>query len=354
MIISFEIDAEELCLLGCEFLEDRVSAVLRSHRLGHNLAIFNRVTASWLLNKINLINRDRATLVRIQQQAAQTGDLVRRSPYHIKVRAPGLPFEAKDNGRFIQLPLDHAAFDDIVRRPALVVEDVVIDLAIFQFVFKNIPSTMASLPVAYEAVHGGGGRIWEVVKLKAQERRIVVAVGDSDKNSPVTSSAKSDQVDILIKDVQWPLIFCSFTPGSEIENIFGLEVLATLPRIASSSSHLVLTKIESAERDLGHDSADRFQWYFDMKSGVSEKTLSKIKEDAVKQWFELKLSLAQTTKPITNIPGFGDKLSKELLSSDECLSAFRRTVRSKEWLEVFGGFISNIMWQLAAPAAQRT
>ena len=136
--------------------------------------------------------------------------------------------------------------------------------------------------------------------------------------------------------------------------MFGIQVFMTLPRVASSYSNSVLATIVEQEVSLGHESCQKYEWFFDFKDGISDERLSRIKDDQVIAWIESKLRLAGLTRPAVSVSGFGASLAVEVLENNASMAEFRRFIRSGYWQAMFGEFVAKLMWILAAPIEQRT
>jgi hypothetical protein len=353
MIIFLDLSPVDLSNVDSEFLADRVTAVVRSHRRGHNLAICTRATATWMLQNLSLIGSDRSALQRISSDVTQNGDLIRRAARLLKVSRPGTPF-GRINDKTIQIPLDYPFFESVVSQPILLVEDIGSDLPVYAFMLQNVSVGGTVLPVSFEPAHGGGESITQVAELKAREHRVIYAVADSDRMWPEAASFKEASLHKAQTRTNWPLLFYSVTPCHEIENAFDLNVLYHLPAVRGVASYSSLIKIHDAECALEVVEAERYRLFFDMKHGISAERLSSIADERVRSWIIKKLALPDSCPSEAVLPGFGPNLLSEVLKSGECLDEFRKTIRSRSWQQVFLPIISDMAWTFVAPRQQRT
>jgi hypothetical protein len=158
----------------------------------------------------------------------------------------------------------------------------------------------------------------------------------------------------MADSISSPLLFFALTPGSEIENLFGLDVIGQLSRVTIEPTYGVLLKIAEAENISHHPIHEAFEWHFDMKSGLSTRVLESLTDPPEIAWIESKLQLAAISKSAFSLPAFGGKLCSEILASNECMAEFRNVVRSARWQKMYGAFIFHIMWVFAASTEQRT
>ncbi|GEM_PF-4633232 len=333
-------------------LQDRLSHLMREHRLGRNLVVVSRISGQWMLQNIALIGSDRATLQGIVNGLAQSGGLVRVALHYIRVVPSGRMFLSE--GRAFSVPLDHGYFENIVSSPLLVAEDILDDIAIYTFVMKNYPDLYSKAPVHFEAIHGGGQNMLRVIDAKMEEKRIVVAIFDSDLKAPVSPRTKQAIIDKFVTQRAWPLLSCLLTPCAEAENFLNVRVLSAVDaRISSSRSVSILCEISYAEEQLRVPPGERFELFFDMKRGldISKSATSGHPETA--EWITAKVNLAQSMAEEAAIAGFGDNILRRTLDSNAAMAEFSRSIRSKDWQDVFGPFVQRLRWLFIAPGQKR-
>jgi hypothetical protein len=353
MIIALDLLPVQLAGIEKDLLQDRMSALLRAHRLGCNFVVTTRETATWLLNHMILLERDKSTLKRILNDVTQNGALLRGTRRLIRIDEPQTALQVI-NGQEYRLPIDLYQFEDIINKPAFVIEDIQNDLGIYEFVFRNMPAPFNGFPLGYEVIHGGGQNTFTVAAAKASEGRIVCVVADADCKSPFEMDQRRQTISETIAKSEWPFLFHFLTPCSELENLFNLEVLFHLKQIRTSGTFATIQRIEVEERRLKLNSSESFRLYFDMKNGISEKTVERMSGASGRSWITERLQLAGIRSSNASLLGFGPNIVRQVLNSNKCMAEFRRMVRSPEWQEVFGDFVIGIMWTLAAPLAQRT
>jgi hypothetical protein len=353
MIIALDLLPVQLASIDRALLQDRLSALLRAHRRGCNAVVSTRASAVWLLDQVILIERDKSTLRRILDEITQNGATLRLASQLIRIGEPGTRLEAVGH-REIRVPIDYERFDEVIQTPVLVLEDIQADLGVFKAIFRNMPSAFSAFTVGYDPLHGGGENTITVATAKAAENRIVCAVVDADCKSPHAMDRRQQRIRQITSKTGWPLYFCSITPCAEIENIFGLDVLAHLNPVRLSRTFESLIRIHSEETRLNGDICDSFCLFFDMKEGLSDRVFQRITDAESRQWLIQKLQMARIGAGAINLPGFGSHVVRQVLESNICMAEFRRVVRSSNWQSIFGRFVEDIMWTLAAPPPQRT
>ena len=165
MIIHIGLSIAELGRLAGPRLGERVGELLRAHRLGNHLVIFDRIVARWIEENIELSPPLHATLTRIAHDYTQTGDLIRRCSDYIKVVADA-DGVVRRVGKAIEMSFDQLALPYVLDRTALVVEDLESDGKLFDFICHNLRDRVGAPPLAWEIVHGGGERTASVARQK--------------------------------------------------------------------------------------------------------------------------------------------------------------------------------------------
>jgi hypothetical protein len=354
MIIHFDFSIEELALAIPQQLRQFIAEGIRAHRLGMHVLVLDRAVADYLLTHIDLSDLERAAVQKLRGEFTQTADLVRRSKWHLKVRA--LPSDTKRVvGNGIEISLDLATNPDVFARTAIVVEDAISDGRFFEFLIQNLRDLFKIPSLQYEVIHGGGERTLEVARSKIEERRIVCVIVDTDKNAYVVpETRKIRALRRLVADRGWPLAFVCPTPCRETENLIPLEVFRILEcangRAATFST---LESIEFLERS-GVNIDGLFRLYFDFKLGVSSHSIDRMNGEDEKAWVLERLQKAGVDTQDFALLGFGEQIITQVMRANHACARLRSEVRQRVWLETFGEYISEIMWLCVGGVKQVT
>ena len=341
MIIHLDLSVAELDRLVGPRFGERLSELLRAHRLGNHLVVFDRVVGRWIDEHVELSSPMRATATRIAHDYTQTGDLVRRCSDYIRViaRPEGTVRRA---GRAIEMSFDELTSPYVLDRVALVVEDLESDGKLYDFLCRNLRDRLRAPPLAWEIFHGGGERTALVARHKVDDRRIVSVVADSDLYWPSRDiSAKHATLIRVVPEQDWPLYFVFTPPCREAENLLPWRTVALLPSAVQRISSLdVALKIHEAESEADVLCHQRCWLHLDLKEGF---VLEKLPEDA-REWIAAQLGHARISLEEFEFEGFGDRIFAQVFANGAILAVLRDEIRTREWWEMFGEFVTRLTW----------
>lgn len=324
--------------------------LLRAHQFGKHLVVLSRRSIEAIVKmKLNFISSDAAVFSHLSQNVTQNGLLHTQAKKYISITVQGEIFQSDTE---IFLPVDHCDFSQIIEPSVLIAEDAINDGNIIKTIVKSFPANLNWKFVHFEPVHGGGTRTKDIVMQSIHSRRIVLAIKDSDKKTPFCV-VKADR-DLNSALQKWPLATFLILPCHEIENVFTIQVLEELKDKdnASCLSHLI--EMDRLDVDNNVEENLKYQYFFDVKEGISTASLQKITNQESREWLLERLEAANIDTKNLNISGFGKNAADRILKNGKALSTFHQIVRSEKWLSVFGSFISDISWIIAAPPIQRT
>jgi hypothetical protein len=345
MLFYFD-DVAGLPDLPRETVAAALSDLIRAHRSGHHLVVINRASAMWLTENIDLSQRDAAMLSRIAQDFTQTGDLRRRAKVYVNLstdRASNLIV----NGNAIFISLDRLTQYRLLDRAVLLIENLESDGDLYQYLLENHCTLYACNSVSFERQHGGGADLPKVLGHLVGEFKIVCAVVDSDRPSPMSNGVKFAQLTRIQRDSGWPFCFVSSPPCHESENIVPMSLVMSLPSGVRNRTNAVLLEIEGQEKRRGHALDHRYWLFFDVKEGLTADKFGKM-EFSDKKWISSKLELAKIDPFERNIEGYGDNIVRQIFSENRFQSELRKLTRHHDWQNIFSSFLEDFVWILAA------
>lgn len=350
MLIHFDLSDSELNLIETNTLEMHLSVLLRAHRSGKHLVVLSRRSIEAITKmKLKFIASDEAIFKRLSQNVTQNGLLHAQAKKYISITVHGKIFQS---GTKVLLPLDHSNFLQIIEPPVLILEDVINDGKIIKTILKSSPAKLNCNFFCFDEIHGGGSRTEDIALQWIDKHRIVLVIKDSDKKTPFCGIKSDCNLNSALQ--KWPLSTLLIWPCHEIENVFTLQVLQELKNKDNESCLSHLTRMDRLDSDNNVEESVKYQYFFDVKNGISTASLQKITNQTSKKWLLEHLKAANIAAEDFDIPGFGKNVSEQILKNDKALSAFHRVVRSEKWSSVFGSFISDLFWIIFASPIQRT
>lgn len=353
MVIDFRYSLDQIQGLRPAELEHGIRELLRAHRMGHHILVLPRPVAQWLLTHGNLSEMDRSTVFRLERDFAQTADLPRRAAVSIRVQPDNTDSIVEEDGNTFHI----MRFDEISRaytleRTAIVVEDSVADGELYKLMFDFARSKLGLYSTSMEIYHGGGSRTLDVATEKAQEKRIVCAIIDSDKRAPSDRPIpKVEAIRRRAEELSWPLLYATSPRTREIENLIPLGIIKDLPCSQAYPHFEQLEMIADRERQRGIAAIDSFWFHLDVKLGMSRESLERVVDPADHAWMSTKISMIEELE-IVGISGFGGNVVEQAVASERVHGDFRKAVRGRQWWSHFGEYLSFLIWLCAAPNRQ--
>lgn len=343
MLIRLDCSVSSLQSLDVDLVREVVCELVRSYRKGHHLVVISRAAASWLLTVEGLSKIEYATIEKIRSEYTQNGNIHKHARQYINI----ICARTESMGRA------HASIDvsvcsfmksNIADRPRLLVENMLRDGWVYNFLLKNISDKLKCRYLSVDVVHGGGDDIVSVFEQIIKEKRIVCTIVDSDKNSPAASkNTKLSKLVTVVRRHGWLLSFAASPPCREVENLIPFSIISQIDSSKEIDTNSHLLKINEREKSIGIALSDRYLRYFDFKEGASARNLVS-RSEADKAWIESKLHFIGVSGDKWSIPGYGSKVVDQIKGDDARIAEFRAAIRTNEWLETFEGFFENIIW----------
>lgn len=353
MIITASDEILNLNTLHFSGFEEALGAILQAHRRGNHFVVLPRALCSQLLSSVPLTRANRATLEQLEQEYTQTGHLLRSSQFSINIRGFSQSPISEAQGQ-INIPINNSDLFEVLEKPVLILEDFESDGDFYYFIMENLAREGLNFRFSCDPFHGGGDSIMRITQRKLSERRIVITIVDSDRLAPCTNCQKSVSINAMKEASAWPLFFGLVTPCSEVENFIPLEVIQELSVPHAASTLSLLFSIRDKERQNSIPATDFYAIWFDYKNGLNPELFNRIGDPAVRSWISDRLSLANFDPAVGNLPGFGSAVLRSIINSDRSRRKFRNSIKSAEWIRVFGDFVSYLKWLLAAASPRRT
>ncbi|SIR41522.1 hypothetical protein SAMN05880590_12723 [Rhizobium sp. RU35A] len=335
-------------------VDDRLAEVarelLRAHRRGHHLAVMDRDVAR-AIGSMDLSNKDKSLASRLGQEFTQTRNVHNSSKVYIEIINS---FEKIVNVSdcCVKVSLGAAVESKIFDPCALIVEDISSDGWLFELIFNTVSKRSSARKFDYELIHGGGQNANHVVKNTLKNRRITVAIIDSDKSSPLCSTEKKEKAfSELYKASGWGIGKTFLTPCRELENFVPNDILRILPSGILNKANEYYLNISSAEEAGGVKASDKLEMYADFKSGI-QMLPCKLNKDAA-SWMSERLKLACLDETL-NIPGYGEKVIDQIKADGSLISEFVAAIRSKSWQDKFSSFFEEVLWYFVSNGPLRT
>jgi hypothetical protein len=348
MLFRFECSADQLANLPLDVLESAVSSLLRAHRLGEHLIVIPRSLATGIAQRADLSRIERATLDRIAKDYTQSGTLHERATIFVEITGDNADV-LRSRGNRIQVSLSQIEKTRMLERPILLVENLVHDGLLYGSMLEHHYDLHKAPRPVYDVQHGGGDELANVMPKLIEQKKIICAIVDSDKNSPYCpASLKYRKIRSLIDASDWPLNFVLSPPCREAENCLPLSLVLSLPCGVGNAANGLLLAIDTEEQAKGHDRDERFWLFFDVKDGVTRsRFFEAVQHDEGRNWFDAKIQLIGLTPNATEISGYGSRLFDQLAADGRYIAEFRRLTRQSDWRETFADFIDDFVWIFA-------
>lgn len=350
MIIRFGIPPLSLAATPHQHFVDAIRELLRSHRIGHHLAIIPRDTATWLLENISLNSQETATLKKVRSDYTQSYQLLSACLSYIDL-VIDLPLSSDDSC----IPIKTAnAKIEIFDKATLLVEDMPTDGAVMDIILR-VARTYIGIPnVSFKIEHGSGQRSPVILSSLLRENRIVVSIVDSDKFSPESNeSILVDRMKQSASNRRHGLAFCFPLPCRETENLLPIDVYREIFPGKYSTLIATLLAFDDKEREEGIPTDQRLLQYVDMKFGVSRHLAGAEMSAADRAWLDQKCHLV-VCPHFRGSPWFGDQILKRLLETGAAVELLRQEMRSLNWRASHLPFFEQICWFFAAARRSST
>jgi hypothetical protein len=357
MLIYFDYDVNSLVASDTRLLASAMSELLRAHRLGLHLLAVRPPEVKWIIERIgsDLKADELAILRQIGHEYSQTAALITQATRLLVVRPLAGRPEAVSN-REVVIGLKDIERSRLLEEVVLVVEDSASDGILYKHMLRWLAETL-SIPVRPPIiVHGGGSRISKVFEEYVDDGRNVCVISDSDKDSARSpDSIKLRKLKNLPINKHWPIAVVLVPNCREVENIIPYEIARSLVKDPIQlSSILALECIQRAEASLKIAACDHFWLFFDIKKGLNDRSLRKIKCEYARPWLEEKIRLANLKPEEFSIAGFGDNIVNQVFASGRATNDLRKIFKAADWWKTFGSFSHDLMWTCLAKPRQIT
>jgi hypothetical protein len=347
MLFFLDISEDDLVSVPSGLLATLASELARARRFGNHLVVMSRRSVEWIVRNVDLSQRDSAMLVRISQEYAQTANI--RTKAKVYVRLSTKPEENLTcEGNSIAISLEYATQYDLLSRPVLVVENQENDGRLFEFILENHCDHRMIANLAYEISHGGGADLPRVFAAHARMRKVVCAVVDSDRDSPLSVDWKLDELEGIKSMLGWPLCFPMTLPCREAENMIPMPLTMQLPAGFRNASNAVLLRIHDAEVAAGVVPSMCYWLFVDLKEGIKPGKLNGMEDAAAKEWIKSKLRLAGAEMDERELSGYGGTLIQQIFDENRFCSELRKLTREQWWRSIFSIFLEELAWPLVA------
>lgn len=356
MIIHLDLDPDAITDSSNEELTTVLHELLRSHRKGYHYIIIKPFLADVLIENIDFNRKQASDLKQIRDSYYQNGQMLRHADFLVSIddKSPTIMLE---QSRKICIPIEIAVKSNLFEQTRLVVEHIVNDGKIFEFIFSCISREYQFPPTNFSVEHGGGSSVKDVCEIRVQEKRIVSALVDSDSKSPFSLSPNCANMKLSSQILDnYKLFFPAVLPCSELENILDIEELGCITQSEEEKAFLsMLISIKTEEDKNNCDFKERFIRFVDLKNGIDNDKVSALNQKD-REWFEQKLSMCgiDSSSVQFKFSGFGNSIIKRFLESKTGNAVFAKSIKRTEWSGVFSRVFLRLAWIHAAPKEKRT
>lgn len=342
MIIKWENDGALDDIAGDQRFSGIVAELLRTHRQGLHLLVVGRDLAN-SLGKLALSQADVALLRRLGAEYTQTGALHRSSAFYISILNT-LDVRYEHRGSYVEVSLGALSASRVLDRPVLLSENLTTDGWLYDQILAAVATKTGKGAISFDLAHGGGDDIVAVLDDMLDKRRVLVAIVDSDKDSPLTSrNSKLSKASTVITRSAWPLAFAVSPPCREAENIVPLDVMLHLPSAIECDLAPVLLEVTAREDDQAWPYDDRIHHYVDLKLGISQSRLARL-EQQDRDWLIEKCGGLLPTGDDWSISGFGDRVIQQIIAEGKHIAQLREKIKERGWTDAFLRFFEHISW----------
>lgn len=298
------------------------------------------------LQTLQLSERERAQLIRLEGEYSQTGGLLQEDTTLIRV------LTRRDShvellGRHIGVSLDFFSNSEILEEPLLLVENAQSDGWFYSFLFGSINARRGRGLCRVEPRHGGGDDIVGVLENCIARKRVVVTLVDSDRLTPL--SAGNNKMKLLRRANRrggWPLSMCDSPPCHEMENLVPFPVVLSMQCALDNSANPLLSAICSHEEG-SELFQNRFWHFFDVKNGVVSEKVHRLSADEI-SWLNGKLNISGVNISLAfaeekYLPGYGSRVVDQLKANSALQSLFQEHIHKIDWRTAFGGFVEGLL-----------
>ena len=341
MLIHIASPITDLQATDEKLLTEALSALARSHRLGHHVLVIKRELSQWIADHVDLSKADKSIIREIGQNYTQNGNLIDRARFFMSVNAgPRKTIQKHDT--HISVSLDYFADTALAEPTVFLVEDAIGDGRLYEFILKNLTPAHPSKHPSFELAHGGGDRVDDIFGIELDKGRFVACLIDSDRKA--LCDAEPAKITRLkrISAEKSPLSNVHCTPGMEAENFVPISVFLNVNRNYDKKSAKHLLEIEDKEEPTSL--YDRYWLYFDVKMGTDKAKLGNITTEGWAEWIEKKLELTFAELDEVELSGFGDQILRNLFRSEEHLELFRQELRKRTWRDLFWDIFDELLW----------
>lgn len=343
MIFFINIETEELKSLPSEEMEELLSEIGRSSRLGNHIFVLERSLADFASAQACLGDLHRAEFRKLRKSAAKNFSLLYDAHRYVEVIIGDQLENAQHNRKWIvghQLLLKK----NYLSTPQLIIEDAHSDGEIYRKVLEKGTTLGRKSKMRFEPCHGGGNQTFRRLKERAIAGFVSVCIVDHDMLAP---DGQRSATFLSVKKVAEGTTFVghfSPPPYRELENIIPLRILRDCYPDVSAQKLDVLEARMTSQGNIPN--GDCLWLFFDVKEGMEgDKLAKKCASLASQNWLTKKYVQGEITcvKEIS-FPGFGDKVVETFLHSGAALAEFHKFLRSTYWSKHFQPFFEEVSW----------
>jgi hypothetical protein len=349
MLFRFDCEPAELLSCNTQSLEIAISELLAAHRCGYHLVVMNIRVSEWFKKNVVLNSSDAALVHQIGKQYAQFGEIHHIASAFVSIVAKGALMR---EGRKIVVPIEKISQTNLTERSVLLAENSKRDGELYRFISRAVARDCRVPNIDMELQHGGGADLPNVFVERMNDSRIVLAVVDSDKDSPFCNKkgmlAKLETA--WRNNGFWVGGFFVMTPCRELENVIPMNVILLEGSICDNGFKKILFDIEEAERaKLDFKYATRLWLFVDLKNGLTSPSEMRFSNEHSKSWYVAKLRRFCEVIPVS---GFGDHLIDVVLAKKTV--EMREELKRRDWKDHFLPFFKEMCWVFCSAKKQIT
>lgn len=319
--------------------------LIQSSIHGKHLIIISRKNCEWALLNISLNEQQKARLSSIKEDYTQNAGILRHAKCFMNIEIGNATLAEQESGRY---EIGHCRLLEsrFLDNTEFLVENAENDAEFYDLIFSKISKYHLIRSYKFDIVNGGGSTTAVNFRRLIFDKRVVVCLTDSDRDSPSCRPADTfrNTEQEARKQKFVGTLFC--TLGKEAENHIPLEILIEHGLAPNANAANKLKELK--DRQVVTDSADCLWLYFDVKDGVkSEKLLAKTAPE-YREWLLKKYPVLGDGSNHFEIFGFGPAILRRFLECHTAVRDFVLHMRSPEWENRFGDLFDTLYWYFVA------
>jgi len=328
--------------------------LISSSLKGYHDVHISRIACEWGLKRLNLPRKHLAHLKSMLQKIPTTAGILTECPVLIKLVFSDVEFVRTTTG--FDLSAKYVLENNLLGRPAtLVVENSIYDGEFYKLIFNHCVKSSIFKSYNLNIENGGGNTTASVFDDNIKQKRITVAIVDTDKRSPYGPFGDTHKkvMGVHAKHLNTYIGDAYATYGREAENI--LPTACVFELAAGNSTFLSNPYLAKC----GHNEylPDNFWDFFDLKKGFNGTSLlakvkpsrgvSRYETPCVKWWAKI-FGIDVDEIDAVIIPSAGANLLSRFLNNGNAVAEFRRVMRTGNWQKRYLDYFLDILWFFCA------